>query len=213
MAQTARRAEPWERTRARALGARARSGACPCLCALEQYLGREVIRAPYPGIMGAIGMALITKEQYHAEQKQTFIGLDALDSFSYKRESNLPCPFCTNHCQRTIVTFSNGNSWITNNRCERGEILGDPKDAKVREKIKEVSKESSAVPNLFEVREKLLFEDYPYPQLLPAKETVIGIPRVLSYWETMPFWNTFFRALGYQVRISDKSTQIGRAHV
>lgn len=29
MAQTARRAEPWERTRARALGARARSGACP----------------------------------------------------------------------------------------------------------------------------------------------------------------------------------------
>ena len=177
------------------------------LCALEQYLGREVIRAPYPGIMGAIGMALITKEQYHAEQKQTFIGLDALDSFSYKRESNLPCPFCTNHCQRTIVTFSNGNSWITNNRCERGEILGDPKDAKVREKIKEVNKESSAVPNLFEVREKLLFEDYPYPQLLPEKETVIGIPRVLSYWETMPFWNTFFRALGYQVRISDKSTR------
>ena len=105
------------------------------LCALEQYLGREVIRAPYPGIMGAIGMALITKEQYHAEQKQTFIGLDALDSFSYKRESNLPCPFCTNHCQRTIVTFSNGNSWITNNRCERGEILGDPKDAKVRCKL------------------------------------------------------------------------------
>ena len=33
------------------------------------------------------------------------------------------------------MKFSNGNSWITNNRCERGEILGDPKDAKVREKL------------------------------------------------------------------------------
>ena len=178
------------------------------LCALEQYLGREVIRAPYPGIMGAIGVALITKEQFEAgKKKASFIGLDALDDFSYSREANLPCPFCTNHCRRTIVKFSNGNSWITNNRCERGEILGDPKDAKVREKLKEVRKEKDAVPDLFDLREKLLFEEYPYPKLLPEKETVIGIPRVLSYWETMPFWTTFFRSLGYQVQISDKSTR------
>lgn len=40
------------------------------LCALEQYLGREVIRAPYPGIMGAIGVALITKEQFEAGKKK-----------------------------------------------------------------------------------------------------------------------------------------------
>lgn len=178
------------------------------LCALEQYLGREVIRAPYPGIMGAIGVALITKEQFEAgKKKASFIGLDALDEFSYSRKANLPCPFCTNHCRRTIVKFSNGNSWITNNRCERGEILGDPKDAKIREKLKEVRKEKDAVPNLFDLREKLLLEEYPYPKLLPEKETVIGIPRVLSYWETMPFWTTFFRSLGYQVQISDKSTR------
>ena len=144
--------------------------------------------------MGAIGVALITKEQFEAgKKKASFIGLDALDEFSYSREANLPCPFCTNHCRRTIVKFSNGNSWITNNRCERGEILGDPKDAKVREKLKEVRKEKDAVPDLFDLREKLLFEEYPYPKLLPEKETVIGIPRVLSYWETMPFCTTFLR--------------------
>ena len=34
------------------------------LRALEQYTGREVIRAPYPGIMGAIGAALITKKRF-----------------------------------------------------------------------------------------------------------------------------------------------------
>ncbi|MCC8164432.1 MAG: 2-hydroxyglutaryl-CoA dehydratase, partial [Lachnospiraceae bacterium] len=91
------------------------------LCALEQYLGKEVIRAPYPGIMGAIGVALLTKEQ-HLRQggKSSFIGLDAMDDFSYTREANLPCPFCTNHCKRAIVRFSNGNSWVTNTRCERG---------------------------------------------------------------------------------------------
>ena len=39
------------------------------LRALEQYTGREVIRAPYPGIMGAIGAALITKKRF--EKKPT----------------------------------------------------------------------------------------------------------------------------------------------
>ena len=96
------------------------------LRALEQYIGKKVTRAPYPGLMGAIGAALLTKERA-AEKERTFIGLDALESFTYTQETNSPCPFCTNHCKRAIVTFSNGKSWVTNNRCERGEILGDPR--------------------------------------------------------------------------------------
>ena len=32
------------------------------LCALEQHIGRPVTRAPYPGLMGAIGVALLTRE-------------------------------------------------------------------------------------------------------------------------------------------------------
>ena len=37
------------------------------LRALEQYLGREVTRAPYPGEMGCIGAALLTKRQLEAQ--------------------------------------------------------------------------------------------------------------------------------------------------
>ncbi|MCD7715977.1 MAG: acyl-CoA dehydratase activase [Lachnospiraceae bacterium] len=199
------------------------------LCALEQYTGREVTRAPYPGLMGAIGAALLTKEHCEEEAaenlvRHTFIGLDAIENFSYTQEANSPCPFCTNHCKRTIVRFSNGNSWITNNRCERGEILGDPKDAAVREQLKETKAKKDRVPNLFRLREELLFREYPYPDLytadMPASaETgssirdihdrgiTIGIPRVLSFWETMPFWTTFWKSLGFRVRISDKSTR------
>lgn len=40
------------------------------LRAMEQYIGKEVIRAPYPGIMGAIGAALITKERFGAGEKE-----------------------------------------------------------------------------------------------------------------------------------------------
>ena len=91
--------------------------------------------------MGAIGVALLTKERFSAGQtEKTFIGLDAMDDFSYSQESNFPCPFCANHCKRTIVTFSNGKSWVTNNRCERGEILGDPRDTDVREKLREIGR-------------------------------------------------------------------------
>lgn len=178
------------------------------LRAMEQYIGRKVVRAPYPGIMGAIGAALLTKERFQeGEGKRTFIGLDAMDDFSYTQESNSPCPFCANHCKRTIVRFSGGNSWITNNRCERGEILGNPKDERVRAQLKEKTKEKDQVPNLFRKREELLMREYPYPIIEPEKEITIGIPRVLSFWETMPFWTVFWKSLGFRVRISPDSTR------
>lgn len=176
------------------------------LRAMEQYIGRKVVRAPYPGIMGAIGAALLTKERFQeGKGKRTFIGLDAMDDFSYTQESNSPCPFCANHCKRTIVRFSNGNSWITNNRCERGEILGDPKDEGVRARLKEKKKEQA--PNLFRVREELLMREYPYPAIEPEKGVIIGIPRVLSFWETMPFWTVFWKSLGFRVKVSPDSTR------
>lgn len=178
------------------------------LRAMEQYIGKEVIRASYPGIMGAIGVALLTKEYMQKKDVQkSFIGLDALDSFSYKQESNTPCPFCANHCKRTILTFSNGQSWITNNRCEKGEIIGNPKDKDVLQKLKEKLKNEKAVPNLFDLREKLLFKDYEYGQPKIHRSISIGLPKVLSYWDNMPFWKTFFKALGFDVIISDTSTR------
>lgn len=183
------------------------------LRALEQYIGKEVTRVPYPGIMGAIGAALITKEQVQEKIKKdgkfekTFLGLEKMDTFSYTQEANSVCPFCTNHCKRTIVTFSNGNSWVTNNRCERGEIIGNPKDKAVREKVKQKTKEKDAIPNLYKIREQLLFKKYPCKQLLDNQNTVIGIPRVLSFWDNMPFWQTFFMSLGFEVKISDESTR------
>ena len=176
------------------------------LRAMEQYIGKAVIRAPYPGIMGAIGAALITKERMQGKER-TFIGLDALDSFSYTQQANLPCPFCGNHCKRTVITFSNGESWVTNNRCERGEVLGDPSDEGVRTKVKEKTRQRNQVPNLFRLREQLLFRDYPCVPVIPDRAITIGLPRVLAIWDTAPFWSTFFRSLGFQVKFSAPSTR------
>ena len=174
------------------------------LRAMEQCIGRPVTRAPYPGIMGAIGAALIAKEE-HAQKKtrQQFIGLDRLETLTWKQEADVPCPFCTNHCHRAIVTFSNGNAWITNNRCEKGEIIGDPKDQKVRTLVKEASLKKEKIPDLYELRKKLLFADYlPEEEKKNTQNITIGIPRVLMFWETMPFWTTFWQKLGFRVQIS-----------
>ena len=176
------------------------------LRAMEQYTGKRVKRSPYPGLMGAIGIALITKERAEGKNK-SFIGLEALKSLSYTQRSDIPCPFCTNHCKRTLVEFSNGSSCITNNRCERGEIMGDPKDGAVREKLKEIEEKKKKVPDMFSLREKLLFEDYPFPKPRVNRDITVGIPRVLEFWDEMPFWKTFFKALGFKVVLSHKSTR------
>ncbi len=205
------------------------------LCAFEQYVGRPVTRAPYPGLMGAIGIALIAKE--NAESKRaaqanggqktagrpepeatspsmqsigatsSFIGWQAIDNFHYEQETNLICPFCANRCNRTRITFSNGTSWITGNRCTRGEVVGDPKDAAVRQQVLAAKQAMDSVPNLYDEREQLLFKDWPCTPAAPSQNTTIGMPRVLSNWDTMPFWKTLLQALGFTVKLSHTSTR------
>ena len=178
------------------------------LRAMEQYVGREIIRAPYAGLMGAIGAALRAKEcSQDKDFKKTFVSYEELRDFTYKQEANSPCPYCTNHCNRTILSFSTGDSWVTNNRCEKGEVIGDPKDKSIQEKIRDINSKSGKPENLFELRKKLLFEQYPYELVDSEKDTVIGLPRVLMYWEGMPFWSTFWKSLGFQVKISPESTR------
>ncbi len=184
------------------------------LRAFELYVGHEVHRAPYPGLMGAIGVALLTKKYMESSgenerqiRRSSFIGLDALDVFSYEQEVNLFCPFCSNHCNRTRVVFSEGGSWITGNRCPKGEIVGDPQDESVRNRLKAKTETIDSVPNLFNMREKLLFGSWACQVLHPDRGITIGLPRVLAVWDTAPFWRTFFEALGFTVVFSDLSTR------
>ena len=175
---------------------------------VEQYIGKPVCRAPYPGLMGAIGAALVTKEGFEADHpEQTFISFDELKEFTYEQDANMPCPFCANHCKRTVIKFSNGTSWVTNNRCERGEILGNPEEQSVRDELKNIYNCHKQVTDMFQIRQELLFKEFPYEMVDGEKNITIGLPRVLFYWETMPFWSTLWQSLGFDVEISPKSTR------
>ncbi|MGI6341403.1 MAG: acyl-CoA dehydratase activase [Bacteroidales bacterium] len=178
------------------------------LRAFEEYLGKEVRLAPYPGEMGAVGVALLTKQHIEklgcvAENSSNFIGFDELKSFDYVTESGVPCPHCANHCLRTIIRFPKGKAWVTGNKCERGAELTDGK----KDKKLKVKKTERSATDLFSKRARMLFEPYPCENVSNQKREIVGLPRTLEFWNSMPFWSTFFKALGFKTLFSNPSDQ------
>ena len=201
------------------------------LRSLEQYLGVDVQRAPYPGEMGCIGAAILTKEKTESGKKSNFIGFDAIESLSYTQKENVICTKCANRCARSLIQFTNGITYITGNRCARGEVLlpEELSESKV-ENLNSIVTDEEAVsgladtpettkpgtipesktrytPDMFLIREQLLFKKWDYKLVSGKKNITIGLPRTLEYWDSMPFWSTFFRSLGYDVLLSHKSSR------
>ncbi len=129
-------------------------------------------------------------------QNSSFIGFAALEAFTYEQKSDMPCPFCVNHCNRTVVQFSSGGSFVTGNRCERGQVLGDPQDEAVRSQVRQIRRTQDTVANLYQVREQLLFQEYDHPILCPARGVTIGLPRVLVNWGVPAFLENFLAGFG-----------------
>ena len=170
------------------------------LRAMEEYTGKAVIRAPWPGLMGAIGAAIYARKG----GASSFIGLDRLESLTWKREEDVPCPFCENHCRRSVIRFSTGETLVTQNRCERGEILETASAEETRRKLKEAGREA---PNLFRIREELVFQPRECRAVRAESGVRIGIPRVLSFWDLYPFWQVFWKSLGFSVMLSPATTR------
>lgn len=159
------------------------------LKAFENISGIQPIRPELAGLMGAFGAALIAKKHYHGQ---------STDLISYEECKNLTiktnmarCGRCTNNCLLTVNLFSNGQRFISGNRCERG--LG-----------KELSHQD--LPNLYKYKLDRIFNYTPLNEEL-AERGVIGIPRVLNQYENYPFWFTFLTALKFRVTLSPFSSR------
>lgn len=181
------------------------------LRAFEQHTGLIPIRPERPGEMGAIGIALLTKQHVEAQKavspawKSAFIGLDAMENFSWDKRPGQVCTFCSNSCSRTVVTFSDGSHHVTGNRCERGEVFADPDDPETKKIVAEINRKMLSVPDMIKRANQLLVKDYQPKVLVEPHGKSIGIPRVLEFWSSLPFWKAFFTALGYRVVISRQS--------
>ena len=159
------------------------------LRSFEKITGVNVTRPSNAGLMGALGMALISKEK--SLGKSNIISSEDLDKFTYKTIST-NCRQCTNQCALSVNVFSNGKRYIMGNRCERGAGI--------------IKSEDDTLPNLYEYKYKRLF-NYESLDESKAKRGIVGIPRVLNMYENYPFWHTFFTSLGFKVVTSGKSTR------
>jgi predicted CoA-substrate-specific enzyme activase len=181
------------------------------LRAMEQYAGQKVVRPPFPGEMGAIGIALLTKQEMEKRAGtgpavSSFIGLEALDGFAYTSQEGQVCPWCANSCSRTLLEFGDGGRYVTGNRCERGEVFGDGSDPATREKLRKAGRRRDGTPDHIRLQNELLFGEYPAVNPLPPRHLKIGLPRVLEFWHSMPFWRSVFEHLGFEAVISDRSS-------
>ncbi len=160
------------------------------LRSLEKIAGVHVTRPDIAGIMGAFGAALIARERHTADYKTHMLTIEQINALSYTTKL-ARCKGCTNHCLLTINKFSDSRQYITGNRCERG--LGKEKN-------------QEHIPNLFEYKNKRLF-DYEPLSVSEAVRGTVGIPRVLNMYENYPFWAVFFAKLGFRVVLSPQSTR------
>jgi predicted CoA-substrate-specific enzyme activase len=179
------------------------------LRAFEQLTGREVVRAPHPGEMGAIGIALLTHDRLlEARTPSRFLPWDELEAFTWRLVPTQACDLCTNACLRTVVEFprrsGDAPTLVTGNRCEKGEVLARSAEAKAR--IREIHQRQKAVPDLLALHEKKLVAEFPVRALAADRGVTIGLPRTLEFWDSLPFWSALFRALGFRVRVSPPSS-------
>ena len=152
------------------------------LRAFEMELGAPVVRPAIAGLMGAYGAAL------HAMrfQESALLSLEALAAFTHTSKSAV-CKGCQNHCSLTVNTFSDGERYLSGNRCQKALGLS----------------QGDALPNLHEWKRERLTSLKP----VPGRRGRLGLPLALSMYELAPLWHALFTALGYEVTLSGLSTR------
>jgi predicted CoA-substrate-specific enzyme activase len=156
------------------------------VAAFEKVLDKEIIVPENHDVTGAIGVALLALEE-RTWERSGFKGFD-LSQRRYEQTS-FECKGCPNLCLIRKVSVEGEKPLFYGSRCEKYDVIKRTK--------------GSAIPDLFEEREQMLFAPYGGEEKLPADAPEIGIPRILYFHEMSPFWRAFFTELGYRVVLSD----------
>jgi predicted CoA-substrate-specific enzyme activase len=162
------------------------------LRAFEILIGREVIRPDISELMGAYGAALTALQNYQAGSAEVsrFSGFSPFDQEVTFTARDLHCKGCENKCGVKKITFKNGRSYFTGNRCERYFSNG--------------SSPKEHGENLVAAKLKLLFDRKTEPNRSPI--LTFGIPRALNMYENFPFWSAFLVECGFRLVLSDTSS-------
>ncbi|MCX7705796.1 MAG: acyl-CoA dehydratase activase [bacterium] len=159
------------------------------VAAFEKVLNKPIIVPSHHEVTGAIGAAIVALE--NLPEKSKFRGFEEIINLNYQ-QSTFECGGCSNHCEIKRVSTAQSDTLFYGGRCEKYEVR-----ASVQQKT----------PDLFAQRNALLFSDYCESGENSKNTLRIGIPRSMLTYEFFPFWNTFFRKLGFSVVLSDETNR------
>ncbi|MBI2868451.1 MAG: CoA activase [Chloroflexi bacterium] len=163
--------------------------------AFEAVLGKKVKVPPQHDILGAIGVAMLAREEVERTgQASRFRGFDLRDR-RYQL-SSFECRSCPNLCEIHKVVFEGKSPLFYGARCDK---FDSPE--------KQARKKASRIPRLFEERQQALMQSYPKDAPDQPNGQTVGIPRVLFFHELFPLWKAFFTELGFQIVLSDPTSR------
>ncbi|MDR1678805.1 MAG: acyl-CoA dehydratase activase [Prevotellaceae bacterium] len=159
--------------------------------ALELLSEKQISASDKPELMGAYGAALFAKSKQ--PEKSSFIGLDKLAVANEYKTKFSYCKACTNNCQITVFQFPNGKKCYSGNKCEK--VFSNNLEAQSRGE------------NVYEYKRESLFSKHAPVRNKNINSTLkLGIPRILTMYESYPFWQSLFANAGIETVLSGEST-------
>jgi predicted CoA-substrate-specific enzyme activase len=169
------------------------------VAAFEAITGKTITVPPHFDVTGAIGAAMLARDEVQKQGVTTNFKGFQVSQTPYTM-SRFTCQGCENHCDvHKVVIEGEQKALFYGDRCDKYQPQGVKEEKERRRK---------EIPNLFELREKLLLGDYDDSPLDTAgtARTTIGIPRgLMLYYQQFPYWRTFFETLGFRVVLSRPS--------
>ncbi|MEW6266341.1 MAG: acyl-CoA dehydratase activase [Thermodesulfobacteriota bacterium] len=161
------------------------------VAAFEQVTGQKITVPDHADVTGAIGVAILA----HRERSWTESGFKGFDLSERKYEiSSFECNGCANTCEIRKVTVEGETPLFYGSRCDKYDVLKKKAAA-------------SDIPDLFTERTEWLLNPPEAQPLDGQPRGVIGLPRVMFFHELMPFFKTFWTALGFETVVSEKSNK------
>ncbi len=163
--------------------------------AFEAVLGKKITVPPQHDILGAIGVAMLAKDEIATNGKTTcFRGFNLVNR-KYEL-SSFECQSCSNRCEIHKVVFEGEKPLFYGSRCGKWDSTE-----------KKEQRQSSKIPRLFEEQAQALLNSYPKDKPDKPNGKTVGIPRVLFFHDLYPLWKGFFTELGFQVVLSDPTNR------
>jgi predicted CoA-substrate-specific enzyme activase len=162
------------------------------VAAFEKVTGQSIIIPPHFDVTGAIGAAILARDEMKSGERSRFKGFD-IRNRTYTTD-NFDCGRCNNHCDiRRIRIQGEKKPLYYGGRCD----FYDVEDRKGK---------GMGIPNYFKEREEMLLDGYSPGENMG--KPVVGIPKGLTvYYQSFPFWRRFFEDAGFRVIISSDTTK------